>query len=58
MEEFQRMVLAGREIANPSAETLRGLASHEELRRERRQWLARYRGLKPEIVAAIEPPGN
>ncbi|MDQ0287629.1 phosphoenolpyruvate carboxykinase (ATP) [Desulfofundulus luciae] len=30
----------------------------EELRRERRQWLARYRGLKPEIVAAIEPPGD
>jgi phosphoenolpyruvate carboxykinase (ATP) len=30
----------------------------EELRRERRQWLAKYRGLKPEIVAAIEPPGN
>jgi phosphoenolpyruvate carboxykinase (ATP) len=30
----------------------------EELRRERRQWLAKYRGLKPEIVAAVEPPGK
>jgi len=30
----------------------------EKLRAERRQWLAKYPGLKPEIVRAVEPPAG